>query len=48
MPDFVTSSPFLAVAGAVIIVLILAFVASRYKVAGANEAIIVEIGRAHV
>ncbi len=41
MPDFVTSSPFLAVAGAVIIVLILAFVASRYKVAGANEAIIV-------
>jgi flotillin len=41
MPEFVTSSPFLAVAGAVIIVLILAFVASRYKVAGANEAIIV-------
>jgi flotillin len=41
MPDFVTSSPFLAVAGVVIIVLILAFVASRYKVAGANEAIIV-------
>src|ERR1700693_4522932 len=41
MPDFVTSSPFLAVAGAVIIVLILAFVASRYKVAGGNEAIIV-------
>src|SRR3989440_1410475 len=41
MPDFVTSSPFLAVTGVVIIVLILAFVASRYKVAGANEAIIV-------
>jgi flotillin len=41
MPEFVTSSPFLAVAGAIIIVLILAFVASRYKVAGANEAIIV-------
>ncbi|HET9410891.1 MAG TPA: SPFH domain-containing protein [Candidatus Dormibacteraeota bacterium] len=41
MPEFITSSPFLAVAGAVIIVLILAFVASRYKVAGANEAIIV-------
>jgi flotillin len=41
MPDFVTSSPFLAVAGVVILILILAFVASRYKVAGANEAIIV-------
>ncbi len=41
MPEFVTSSPFLVVAGVVIIVLILAFVASRYKVAGANEAIIV-------
>jgi len=41
MPDFATSSPFLVVAGVVIIVLILAFVASRYKVAGANEAIIV-------
>ena len=41
MPSFVTSSPFLAVAFVVIIILILAFVASRYKVAGANEAIIV-------
>src|SRR5712692_3320895 len=41
MPDFVTQSPFLVVAGVVIIVLILAFVASRYKVAGANEALIV-------
>jgi flotillin len=41
MPDFLVSSPFLVVAGVVIIVLILAFVASRYKVAGANEAIIV-------
>jgi len=41
MPDFLTSQPFLVVAIAVIIVLILAFVASRYKVAGANEAIIV-------
>jgi flotillin len=41
MPDFMTSSPFLAVTGVVIIILILAFVASRYKVAGANEAIIV-------
>ena len=41
MPSFVTSSPFLAVAGVFILILILAFVASRYKVAGANEAIIV-------
>jgi len=41
MPSFVTTSPFLAVAFVVIIILILAFVASRYKVAGANEAIIV-------
>src|SRR6195256_192629 len=41
MPSFVTSTPFCAVAVVVIIILILAFVASRYKVAGANEAIIV-------
>jgi flotillin len=41
MPSFVTSTPFLAVTGVIIIILILAFVASRYKVAGANEAIIV-------
>ncbi len=41
MPEFLTSSPFLVVTGVVIIILILAFVASRYKVAGANEAIIV-------
>ncbi len=41
MPDFITSSPFLVVTGVVILILILAFVASRYKVAGANEAIIV-------
>ena len=41
MPEFITSSPFLAVTAAIILVLILAFVASRYKVAGANEAIIV-------
>ena len=41
MPDFVTSTPFFAVAVVVIVILILAFVASRYKVAGANEAIIV-------
>ncbi|HEY6875738.1 MAG TPA: SPFH domain-containing protein [Candidatus Dormibacteraeota bacterium] len=41
MPDFISSSPFLVVAGVIILILILAFVASRYKVAGANEAIIV-------
>ena len=41
MPDFLTSSPFLGVAAVVILLLLLAFVASRYKVAGANEAIIV-------
>jgi flotillin len=41
MPDFLTSSPFLGVAGVVILLLLIAFVASRYKVAGANEAIIV-------
>jgi len=41
MPSFVTNSPFLVVTFVVIIILILAFVASRYKVAGANEAIIV-------
>src|SRR5438445_11386293 len=41
MPDLVSSSPFLVVTGVVILMLILAFVASRYKVAGANEAIIV-------
>src|SRR5437773_12501638 len=41
MPDFVTSSPFLVVTAVVILILILAFVASRYKVAGATEAIIV-------
>jgi flotillin len=41
MPNFASSSPFLVVTGVVIIILILAFVASRYKVAGANEAIIV-------
>jgi len=41
MPEFLTSSPFLGVAVVVIILLLIAFVASRYKVAGANEAIIV-------
>ena len=41
MPEFLTSSPFVGVAGVVILLLLIAFVASRYKVAGANEAIIV-------
>ena len=41
MPSFIASSPFLVVTGVIILILILAFVASRYKVAGANEAIIV-------
>jgi flotillin len=41
MPDFLTSTPFLAVAGVVILILLIAFVASRYHVAGANEALIV-------
>jgi flotillin len=36
-----TSSPFLVVAGVVILILLIAFVASRYHVAGANEALIV-------
>lgn len=41
MPDFLTSTPFLAVTGVVILILLIAFVASRYHVAGANEALIV-------
>jgi flotillin len=41
MPEFLVSSPFVAVAGVVILLLLIAFVASRYKVAGANEALIV-------
>ncbi len=41
MPSFVTSTPFLAVTGVIILVLLIAFVASRYKVAGANEALII-------
>src|SRR6266567_70997 len=41
MPSFVTSIPFLAVTGVIILVLLIAFVASRYKVAGANEALII-------
>ncbi len=41
MPDFFSSTPFLAVAGGIVLILIVAFVASRYKVAGANEALVV-------
>jgi flotillin len=36
-----TSTPFLAVTGVIILILLVAFVASRYKVASANEALIV-------
>ena len=41
MPDFVSSNPFLGVAAIVILLLLVAFVASRYHVAGANEALII-------
>jgi len=41
MPEFLTSTPFLGVAGVVVLLLLIAFVASRYHVAGANEALIV-------
>src|SRR2546430_12083039 len=41
MPEFVTSTPFLVVTGVVILILLIAFVSSRYHVAGANEALIV-------
>ena len=41
MPDFLTSSPFLGVAVVIVLLLLIAFVASRYHVAGANEALIV-------
>lgn len=41
MPSFVTSTPFLVAAAVIILVLLIAFVASRYHVAGANEALIV-------
>ena len=41
MPEFFTSTPFLVVAGVVVLLLLIAFVASRYHVAGANEALIV-------
>src|SRR6202521_4245367 len=41
MPSFMTSTPFLAVTGVIILILLIAFVATRYKVASANEALIV-------
>src|SRR5260370_39071342 len=41
MPSFLTSSPFLVVAAVVVLVVQIAFVESRYRVAGANEALIV-------
>ena len=41
MPEFFTSTPFLVVTGVVVLLLLIAFVASRYHVAGANEALIV-------
>jgi flotillin len=41
MGEFFSSTPFLAVTGVIILILLIAFVASRYKVAGANEALIV-------
>ncbi|HEY3085034.1 MAG TPA: SPFH domain-containing protein [Candidatus Dormibacteraeota bacterium] len=41
MPDFVTSTPFLVVTGVIVLILLIAFVSSRYHVAGANEALIV-------
>lgn len=41
MPDLLSSTPFLVVAGVVILILLIAFVSSRYHVAGANEALIV-------
>lgn len=41
MPEFITSTPFLGVTGVIILILLIAFVASRYHVAGANEALIV-------
>lgn len=41
MPEFATSTPFLVVMAVIVLVLLIAFVASRYHVAGANEALIV-------
>ncbi len=41
MPEFATSTPFLVVTAVIVLVLLIAFVASRYHVAGANEALIV-------
>src|SRR2546422_989456 len=45
MPEFFTSTPFLVVTGVVVLLLLIAFVASRYHVAGANEALIVADSR---
>jgi flotillin len=41
MPEFFSSTPFLVVTGVIVLILLIAFVASRYHVAGANEALIV-------
>ena len=41
MPSLLTSTPFLVAAAVIVLVLLIAFVASRYHVAGANEALIV-------
>ncbi len=41
MPSFIASTPFLGVTGVIILILLIAFVSSRYHVAGANEALIV-------
>src|SRR5438067_4784102 len=41
MPSFATSTPFLGVPGVPVVRLLIAFVASRYHVAGANEAVVV-------
>ena len=41
MPEFITSTPLLGVTAVIVLILLIAFVASRYHVAGANEALIV-------
>ncbi len=41
MPSFLSSTPFLVVAAVIVLMLLIAFVASRYHVAGANEALII-------
>ncbi|HLQ62512.1 MAG TPA: SPFH domain-containing protein [Candidatus Acidoferrales bacterium] len=45
MPDFLTSAPLLTVALVVILILLIAFVATRYRVANANEALVVSGAR---